>query len=375
MIEEIFQIVISRDDRTKNSLPSVIEANTTSCREQHPLARYNRLNEAEIESFLAAHFEAAVLKAFKSLKPYAYKADIGRYCLLLHFGGLYVDLSLRLLHPAEIPAGKAMLCFRDAVGSGTGLWTVSNGLIAATAGREEFRSAIAMIASNVEQRYYGCSPLHPTGPALFGRAIAHVDRERDIEVGEFKNLTGNANPNNFGCLDGSGRLLALRMKTGHLSELGLQGTNHYAEMWSLGRIYGEPMRYVHSDPSLRVIDETSRTIDGIAFAQNNNGYLVFGPFVALEAGRYRAAYTFAEKAIPVGVTIDVVVGPVVVATRQCGDEDRLSASIDFTVPESFPLVQVRLFLAGGGSGLVLDLLIESCDPFGMGPGTVAVRHR
>lgn len=35
-----------------------------------------------------------VLRAFNTLRPFSYKADLVRYCIVNHIGGIYIDLSV-----------------------------------------------------------------------------------------------------------------------------------------------------------------------------------------------------------------------------------------------------------------------------------------
>lgn len=51
-------------------------------------------------------FGCDALVAFDSLIPLAYKAGLGRYCLLLECGGLYTDLSI---HFSQAIADLSML--------------------------------------------------------------------------------------------------------------------------------------------------------------------------------------------------------------------------------------------------------------------------
>lgn len=48
----------------------------------------------DARSMIRDIYGAEVLEAFDALRPFAYKADLARYCVVNHFGGIYLDLSV-----------------------------------------------------------------------------------------------------------------------------------------------------------------------------------------------------------------------------------------------------------------------------------------
>ncbi len=48
-----------------------------------------------------------MLQAFDRMKPYAYRADLGRYALLLQQGGWYFDIGTRLQTPLQFRPNPA----------------------------------------------------------------------------------------------------------------------------------------------------------------------------------------------------------------------------------------------------------------------------
>jgi hypothetical protein len=54
-------------------------------------------DDAAAEHFLAAHFDARVLAAFRSFKFGAHKADLFRYAVLYVCGGVYLDIKTQLV--------------------------------------------------------------------------------------------------------------------------------------------------------------------------------------------------------------------------------------------------------------------------------------
>ncbi|WP_292098072.1 glycosyltransferase, partial [Mesorhizobium sp.] len=69
-----------------------------------------------------------MLSAFRTLRPYSYKADLAKYCLLYEQGGLYADLSYFFLRGVPRADGKLSI-FRDFLSSTP--WDTSIGVVAA----------------------------------------------------------------------------------------------------------------------------------------------------------------------------------------------------------------------------------------------------
>ena len=46
------------------------------------------------EFFIKENFDKTVLKAYNSIIPGGFKADLWRYCILYKYGGIYVDLDI-----------------------------------------------------------------------------------------------------------------------------------------------------------------------------------------------------------------------------------------------------------------------------------------
>lgn len=210
-IKNIFQILIRDGQDFPAELPALVESNVRSIRSAHPDAVHQLLSGNEARSFIAAHFDSDVVAAYDLLKPYSYKADLARYCLMFIQGGLYVDLGIRFLTRFEPPLGTGLAVFRDLL-TGPGPWGVSNGLVYARAGRPELRTAIDLVVQNCKDRYYGATCLDPTGPGLFGRAIAICNNGLDYWVGDTRMTTAEFDHKNVAYITPDGKLLALNTK-------------------------------------------------------------------------------------------------------------------------------------------------------------------
>ena len=48
----------------------------------------------DARALISELYEPEVLMAFDTLRPFAYEADLARYCIVNHTGGIYIDLSV-----------------------------------------------------------------------------------------------------------------------------------------------------------------------------------------------------------------------------------------------------------------------------------------
>ena len=136
----------------------------------------------ETWEFLRKEYGSNVASAFSAIKPFAFKADLARYCILNHFGGLYLDIGISSLKPFEI-LGNEMVLFRDLNGP-TSSWKVSNGLFYTTPQSKILEEAIEICLANIASRYYGLDAHFPTGPSVLGRATARFGPETNILFGD-----------------------------------------------------------------------------------------------------------------------------------------------------------------------------------------------
>jgi hypothetical protein len=240
-IAEVHQILISDTTTPLGNLPPLVVANIDSIKHQHPGARHFLWGAAELRAFIAGNFSNDVIDAYNTLAAYTAKADLGRYCLLLVRGGLYSDLSNRFLAPMRIPVGRSVACFRDAEPYGGAPWATTPTILYAEPGQEELRTAIDLLVDNVKRRQYGVNPLCPTGPILFGRALAMINRPECYWAGTMVPLSGTHQRRTHAFMGPDGTMVAVRMQRegGGVAELGLKGTNDYNKLWEQRRYFGE----------------------------------------------------------------------------------------------------------------------------------------
>ncbi|WP_204207751.1 glycosyltransferase family 32 protein [Synechococcus sp. KORDI-100] len=246
-----FQIFLSAESSSTITLPDLIEAVSTESRSHLQGFHYRRWDIISLRNLLSSHFGRDVLLAFDSLRPFAYKADLGRYCLLYQFGGWYSDITLKIISSTLASAGpNSGLCFFRDYGEGlpsphASSFDCQNSLIYSPAGHPVMLKCIEKILEHVRKKYYGTSSTAPTGPSLLGSILAGFGVDNIKQLGFFLPLTQRFLNRNLAYVSSSGEILAwhktawhpMRPRGGDMASLGLQGTNNYNQLWRERAVY------------------------------------------------------------------------------------------------------------------------------------------
>ena len=248
--QNFFQIALSTDEEQDPGLPDLIEEASQLSQGFLSTFTYKRWNNNSLRDFIISAFPGDVVHAYDVLKPLAYKADLGRLCLLHAFGGWYADISLKIVSPllSEVPV-KGLGFFRD-YGPGipspmANTFDVMNALFCAEAGHPALKRCIDQIVNNVNNKYYGFTSVSPTGPRLFGRVLAGFDLGAVRQIGHFMPLTPGLKHRNLAYVSNSGIIYAWHKSSWHperpgggdLVSLGMKSTNNYNELWRKKEIF------------------------------------------------------------------------------------------------------------------------------------------
>ncbi len=238
VIDRVFQILLTDKDAPP-TLPFWGQVSVQSIRTQFPQARHCLVQDADIRSLIRNQFGSEVLWAYEELKPLAYRADLARYCLLYHYGGLYADIAVRFLGGFQPEEQIEFVGFQD-VKSRT-FWGINNGLIWCRRGYPPLREVIQQIVSHCREGVYGVDVTCPTGPALLGRVLTSRPPEH-LCIGVMRDLTPDRPLRNRAYILDSGDIIALgkRSAGGDLSGMDFQGTNNYVQMWLEQDVYHQP---------------------------------------------------------------------------------------------------------------------------------------
>lgn len=365
----IHQIFISESNE-EPSFPISIEENIRSLKVFYPQANYKLWNLSEIDQFIKENFSPDVLESFRLLKPYAYKADLARLCLLYHFGGLYVDLGIRLIQAIEVPINFGILAFRD-LQNDKSMWnSVSNGIIwTQEPFRKEIKRYIDSIVENCQKKFYGLNPLYPTGPVLFGKCITKtmVDNNHiepyEFWIGEIQNFTRD--PHTIFFMTSANQLFGFRIKSISHSEISTDlKLNQYNEMWYTKTIYGEEYYYFSAySKDVYICPEAKTTPQGIAPINNSElTMLCYGPYIFLEKGHYYFEIFGRNSLGTLEIEIAAELGRVIVTKQSISlKKEENSAGFKFVLDKDFNDIEFRIYSAADFEGGILGYRLDKSD--------------
>ncbi len=243
MPQNAFQIYISDSG---SDLPDLLKAASDTFRGCFSSYSYTLYDKETLGSFISNEIGSEAFNAYKKLKPYAYKADLGRYCVAFIKGGWYADITIKMQIPCQVNVNRniEMLYFRDLGNANVLPYGVQTSLFYTKPGNPVFQKAIDLVVENCRNEYYGDCDLSPTGPGVFGRAIAIYGHNANQIVGEFMPLTPQYPRKNRAYILPEGKIFAIH-KDAWLSDTQLvelfdsemNGYNSYTEMHHQKSIY------------------------------------------------------------------------------------------------------------------------------------------
>ncbi|CAH6419255.1 Hypothetical protein HVR_LOCUS454 [uncultured virus] len=138
--------------------------------DRNPEYEYRYYDDGDQREFIQKHFDTKVLKAYDRLVPGAYRADLWRYCVIYINGGVYCDVKMGAKLPLRdiIDADTDMVFTNDDPDD-----AIYNAFFASTPRNPLLYGVIMDSVTNIENEYYGESPLYPTGPIAMGKHIIY----------------------------------------------------------------------------------------------------------------------------------------------------------------------------------------------------------
>lgn len=382
-INYVHQIIISENSRIKLPRKGVVYSNMQSIEEVYPSSIHKIWNSEKIEKFLRNNFPEDVFLSYKKLVPFAYKADLARYCILYIYGGIYVDLGIKFVNKWNIPLQKKFATFKEISFPSDSWTTMQNGLIWSLPGRRELLYCIRYIVENCQNEFYGKSPLYITGPIMFGRAIAAAmveggqsESADDQFIGEYRWTTPEHGIKNDAYVSPDHSLIAFRTKhmPGDLTHLGIKGTNNYNVIWRNRKVFGERDYLFSFKRYGNVLDDRLKT----SFPRDENGLLVevdsshlisFGPYLSLGKGFYRIHISISREYVgdfSLSITInggkkEIKCIPLGISESINVERDAICFSFYFNLERSVELFEVLLRSVGSFFGYIRGYKIEISD--------------
>jgi mannosyltransferase OCH1-like enzyme len=234
---QVSQIFLT--DHGGNEVPPALSQLNEVIKAGFPAANYQRFNNESLRAFIEENFDKEVVRAYDSLRSYSNKADLGRYCLLYATGGWYFDMGIRLNTPVELGERIEMLAFREIQKFTGTCWACMTAVLFSKPGNPALMYAIEQIVKNVNNQYYGITPLSPTATPVLGQALAKHGEQANYVYGDFLQLTPTHEKQNTAFVLPDGTILAWGKTAngGDLSAFGAKGVNNYNNLWDERSLY------------------------------------------------------------------------------------------------------------------------------------------
>lgn len=242
--KNLHQIYITENNEP---LPDLLLNASKTFINSFPGYKYTLYNREMLEDFIRDNIGKEAIEAFYKLRPYAYKADFGSYCLMYKLGGWYSDISIRFLKGIKL-SNCDFLGFIDRGGDyllpNAIPYPIQSSFFYSEGNSRILAKAIDLVIENCYNKFYGRSANCPTGSGVLGRAYAITGGSKGDIFGEFKSLTPNYECKNTSYILPNGEIIALhkfawnpQSKEGDLKSLGGEGTNNFIKIYDRREIY------------------------------------------------------------------------------------------------------------------------------------------
>ena len=136
----------------------------------NPEYKFVLYDDNEIDNFMKTFFSGEVYECFSALKVGAAKADLWRYCILYHVGGIYLDIDSRIIDNIDSLISKDDKCIitREKQPSKFNQW-----ILIFEKNHPIMKRAIEICCENIKLRKKG-SIINITGPGVYTNAINDI---------------------------------------------------------------------------------------------------------------------------------------------------------------------------------------------------------
>ena len=236
------KVIYKTGPRDYAAVDPVLKAHFRTILRANPGYRLRYFSDDQCLALVQRHSFDAVVDAYRTRRPPAYRADLFRYCVLYIYGGIYSDLTQDFQVPlAELVDGATdrLVLVDDLVFHAHGTPGIQINFIAARPRHPIFAKAIARIVEHVHLRYYGVTPLDPTGPYLCRNVYdeyirAHPSERARIDLVQQK-ATTHLGP--YVAFKRDGRVAFYNKMAQHNAFIQKTPENAYSHLWKYKRIY------------------------------------------------------------------------------------------------------------------------------------------
>ena len=159
-------------------LPPKMRERVELLKSQNPRFNHYLYDDNDCREFIKNNFKSDVVNAYDCLIPGAYKADLWRLCVLFIHGGIYMDIKLICVNGfrlIELTENNHFVKDRPTN-------SIFNTLMVSQKGNLFLYKAIRQIVENVNRKYYGNTPLCPTGPEMLGSLIINNNLKINVDM-------------------------------------------------------------------------------------------------------------------------------------------------------------------------------------------------
>ena len=210
---------------TKNLPPKMKKCNDL-LKKQNPEFMYSLYDDKMCRKFIQTHFDQRVVKAFDTLRPGAYKADLWRYCVLYKEGGIYIDIKYSCSNNFKL----IKLIDNDYFVQDREPNSIYNGFIVCKTNNPIFLKLIKKICNNCEKKKYSDNSLGVTGPTLFYKYFTKSMIENNVTL-QYSN-------DGMFIYDKKTNKSILKIYSEYRTEqTQYKSTEHYGKLWNDRNIY------------------------------------------------------------------------------------------------------------------------------------------
>ena len=222
-------------------LPPKMRACVDSLRADNPELEHHLFDDADCRAFVQGNFGPEVLRAYDSLVPGAYKADLWRYCVLYKLGGVYLDIKYRCIDGFKLASMLGEEHFTKDLEDANRGARVYNAFMICRPQNEIMEKCIRQVVENVRVQYYGDSPLYPTGPSMMPRFLlpAQVRQLDDLCMHSADHVSFFIRYKGVDVLSNYAEYRADQFST--------QATQHYSVLWHERNIYAPTSRLARAN--------------------------------------------------------------------------------------------------------------------------------
>lgn len=169
-----------------NNIPTEYQNYIDNNKKLCPNLDFVIFNQESARNFIENNYPQDHIHAYDKLKPYAYKCDLWRLCILNSQGGIYIDAKVQFTNSFKPWLKNHTLdnndkcVFLQDYGHGAESYIqpdnsiikypdIQNSFIISTKNNKFLKLTIDNIVQNVKDNYYGQTPLSVSGPGLLGR--------------------------------------------------------------------------------------------------------------------------------------------------------------------------------------------------------------